>query len=133
MFDDPLIQKLDLLPNDKLMTEKHLAFLLEVSVSKLQKDRVAGNPPPYVKVRGAVRYRVGDYREFVKANTVASTSAADSRRLQFAGADGGTPYALIGDTIYDFLGTLDRDVDDVLVGNVATFRAMGYQIAVGGI
>jgi len=128
MFDDPVILNLDKLPADKLLTEKHLAFLLDVSVSKLQKDRVAGNPPPYVKIRGAVRYRIGDYRAYVRERTVRSTAHADT--IHFTGMEGGTPYARIGRTIYDFIESLDRDVDEVIIGNLAMFRAMGYAIAI---
>lgn len=128
MFDDPVIQNLDKLPADKLLTEKHLAFLLEVSLSKLQKDRVAGNPPPYVKVRGAVRYRIGDYRDYVRERTVRSTAQAD--RLHFAGmGGGGAPFARIGSTIYGFIESLDMEIDEVVVGNLAMLRAMGYKIA----
>jgi len=127
MFDDPVILNLDKLPADKLLTEKHLAFLLDVSVSKLQKDRVAGNPPPYVKIRGAVRYRIGDYRAYVRERTVKSTAHADT--IYFAGMEDGTPYARIGSTIYDFIESLDREIDEVMVGDLAMFRAMGYKIA----
>jgi hypothetical protein len=131
MFDDPVILNLDKLPADKLLTEKHLAFLLDVSLSKLQKDRVAGNPPPYVKVRGAVRYRIGDYRTFVRERTFKSTAHADA--TYFAGMEGGTPYARIGSIIYDFIESLDREIDEVIIGDLGLFRAMGYQIATDDI
>jgi hypothetical protein len=127
MFDDPVIQHFDKLPADKLLTEKHLAFLLDVSLSKLQKDRVAGNPPPYVKVSGAVRYRVGDYRNFVKERTVRSTAQADC--IHFAGMGGGEPYARVGSTIYGFIESMDMDIDEIVVGNLSLFRSMGYKIA----
>lgn len=127
MFDDPLILNLDRLPADKLLTEKHLAFLLDVSVSKLQKDRVAGNPPPYVKVRGAVRYRIGDYRNFVREHTVTSTAHAST--IYHAGMGDGTPYARIGSTIFGFIQTLDREIDEVIVGDLTMLQAMGYKIA----
>lgn len=129
MFDDPVILNLDKLPADKLLTEKHLAFLLEVSVSKLQKDRVAGNPPPFVKVRGAVRYRIGDYRAYIRERTVSSTTHANT--IDFAGIGGGSPYARIGSTIYDFIESLDLEIDEVIIGNLATFQAMGYKCATG--
>jgi hypothetical protein len=128
MFDDPIILNLDKLPDDKLLTEKHLAFLLNVSLSKLQKDRVAGNPPRYVKIRGAVRYSLGEYRSFVRGNTVTSTAQADLRG-KYAGTEGLTPYARIGSTIYGFLDTLDLDIDEIIVGDLTTFRSMGYEIA----
>jgi hypothetical protein len=131
MFDDPIIQNLDRMPDEKLMSEKHLAFLMDVSVSKLQKDRLVGNPPPFVKMRGAVRYRVGDYRAFVKSNTVKSTSEADGLRTYYAGFEDGMAYVRIGSTIYGFIETLDRDVDEVMTGSLASFRAMGYKIAEG--
>lgn len=127
MFDDPVILNLDRLPADKLLTEKHLAFLLDVSVSKLQKDRVAGHPPPYIKVRGAVRYRIGDYRIYVQERRINST--AETQTIYLAGTGGGTPYARIGSTIYGFIESLDREIDEVLVGNLELFQAMGYRIS----
>jgi hypothetical protein len=131
MYDDPLILNLDKLPNDKMLTEKHLAFLLGVSVSKLQKDRVAGVPPRFSKVRGAVRYRLGDIRAYIKDRTVSSTSEAD--QLHFGGTENGFPYARIGSVIYGFIDTLDCEIDEVLVGNVETFRSIGYEVSSGNV
>jgi hypothetical protein len=127
MFNDPIIVNLDKLPDDKLMTEGHLAFLLDVSVSKLQKDRVAGRPPRYVKIRGAVRYRVGDYRNYIREHTVTSTAHANT--IYLAGMGGGTPYGRVGSTIYGFIESLDLEIDEVIVGDLTMFRAMGYKIA----
>jgi len=45
------------------------------------------------------------------------------------GMEDGTPYARIGSTIYDFIESLDREIDEVMVGDLAMFRAMGYKIA----
>lgn len=42
--------------SDKYLTEKELAELFGISVSKLQNDRLMGRGIPYVKVGRAVRY-----------------------------------------------------------------------------
>jgi len=51
-----------------LLNEKRVAEILAVSVSWLQKGRVYGYGPPYVKFRGAqgaIRYRPCDVERFI--------------------------------------------------------------------
>lgn len=116
---DQFLRKLDDLPNDQLITEKHLGAWLVVSASKLQKDRVKGEGPRYVKVNGAVRYRVGEVRRYIAENAHASTSSlSQSYTMEVDLAELGLaaeiPYARVGGVLKDFFATLDEDIDQIV-------------------
>jgi hypothetical protein len=69
----------------KLFTTPEVAALLRLSVSILNKWRLAGRGPNFVRVGSRVRYRSADVVEYVTAQTRASTSqqkrlTADERR-----------------------------------------------------
>jgi hypothetical protein len=70
-------------PEDALLTEEEVAALRRVDPKTLSRERMAGTGCPYVKQGRSVRYRVGDYKAFNKANTVRSTAEAD--RIRRAG------------------------------------------------
>ncbi len=57
-----------------VLNPEEVAAYLGVSKSFLMKARVTGNTPPYVKIGGAVRYRVNDLEEWLNQNTRRSTS-----------------------------------------------------------
>ena len=57
-----------------LLEEEAAAPLIGWSVSTLQKKRVAGDGPPYVKLGRSVRYRPEDLEAYVAARVVGSTS-----------------------------------------------------------
>ena len=57
-----------------LLEEEGAAPFLGWSVSTLQKKRVAGDGPPYVKMGRSVRYRPEDLEAYVAARVVSSTS-----------------------------------------------------------
>lgn len=59
---------------DFLMNENQAAELLGLSVRTLQNWRLRGDGPVYVKIGKAVRYKRRDVSEWLKANTIASTS-----------------------------------------------------------
>jgi predicted DNA-binding transcriptional regulator AlpA len=50
------------------------ASLTGLSRSNLEKLRVAGSGPPFVKYGKAVRYRVADLNAWIEAHVVTSTS-----------------------------------------------------------
>lgn len=113
MTVDEFLERVDKLPDSQLITEQHLGVWLSVSVSKLQKDRVKGEGPKHVKVRSGVRYKVGDVREYIAANTHASTSthfATHASELEL----GMVPYAMVGGIERDFFDTLDQNVDQIV-------------------
>ena len=58
----------------QLINEKAAAALLDVSVYKLQKDRITGQGLRYVTYGRCVRYRLNDIAAFIEANTRRSTS-----------------------------------------------------------
>ena len=57
------------------MTEKEVAAFLNVSVSKLQKDRIAGRNLIFITIGKSVRYRMEDVLAFIELNMKQSTSA----------------------------------------------------------
>ena len=61
---------------DPLLPPKEVAKRLCVSDSWLAKSRLTGTGPPFVKVGRGVRYLESAVREFIKAHTRTSTSAA---------------------------------------------------------
>lgn len=54
--------------------ERGASARLRLSVSTLQKMRVAGNGPQFCKIGKAVRYRVSDLDAYMTARIVSSTS-----------------------------------------------------------
>ena len=57
-----------------LLDEEAAAPLVGMTVSTLQKKRVTGDGPPYVKMGRSVRYRPDDLESFVAERVVTSTS-----------------------------------------------------------
>ena len=64
-----------LLDPDAMLTSAELAAYLKVSLTCVEKWRLAGNGPRFVKLVHAVRYRRKDVLAFVAENVRASTSA----------------------------------------------------------
>ena len=57
-----------------LLNPKQAAKLLNLSTSWLAKQRLKGGGPPYLKLEGAVRYRLADLQLWLKARLRLSTS-----------------------------------------------------------
>ncbi len=55
----------------ELKTEREAAALLAVSPRTLADWRLDGKGPPYVKLHGAIRYRLDDLEAFVSARVIA--------------------------------------------------------------
>ena len=62
--------------NDWLWDERQHAAYRGCAVSSLQKERVRGDGPPFVKMGRLVRYRPDDVRAWIAARVVCSTSEA---------------------------------------------------------
>ena len=60
-----------------LMDERAAANYLDIGVRFMQKSRVRGDGPKFVKVGGRVRYRLADLDAFIEAHVVKSTAQAD--------------------------------------------------------
>lgn len=56
---------------EEFLTEKQMAEIMGRSIYTLQKDRCYGRGVPFVKFGKSVRYRVGDFLDYVHANRVA--------------------------------------------------------------
>jgi hypothetical protein len=56
------------------LTPEQAAEVLNISVSKANKDRMTGDGPPYEKSGRTVRYRYGTLLEWMAAHTRRSTS-----------------------------------------------------------
>jgi predicted DNA-binding transcriptional regulator AlpA len=71
----------DSLPLSKLIDEEALAEWLGESTSTLQKWRVKGGGPNFVRTPKSVRYSVGAVRDWIASRTVSSTSEATVKGL----------------------------------------------------
>jgi excisionase family DNA binding protein len=60
---------------DYLLTVEEVAGLLRCSVSSLNKWRLTGGGPPFVRVGSRVRYRTADLNTYIARRTATSTSA----------------------------------------------------------
>jgi hypothetical protein len=61
--------------DERLLTPKETAEFLRCSVSSLNKWRIYGGGPRFVRVESRVRYRFRDVIAYVDTRTCASTSA----------------------------------------------------------
>lgn len=64
-------------PDDALLTEVEVAAIRRVDPKTINRERLSGYGCPYLKIGRSVRYRLGDFKAFVKANVVRSTTEAD--------------------------------------------------------
>jgi len=62
----------DVVPQDldeRLWDDHELAFVLKRSRSRIQKDRLEGRGPPFIRVGRLIRYRAADVRVWLKSST----------------------------------------------------------------
>jgi hypothetical protein len=63
--------------DDTLITTEQLAAVRNVPASRIEKERLKGEGPPFIKDGHLVRYRLGDYRSWVAGmRRFSSTSEA---------------------------------------------------------
>ena len=62
-----------------LLTVQEAAGVLRCSVSSLNKWRLTGSGPPFVRVGSRVRYRTSDLNTYIAGRTVTSTSEKSRR------------------------------------------------------
>ena len=65
---------------DTFLTQDEAAKLLRISPRTLERYRVAGSGPRFVKAGRRVLYRHADLETWTEANTFASTSEVDRAR-----------------------------------------------------
>jgi predicted DNA-binding transcriptional regulator AlpA len=61
----------------KLLTTKELANITGFSTSYFEKGRVLGYGPAWIKLRGAVRYRIEDYEAWLASERVVQGGSAN--------------------------------------------------------
>lgn len=92
-----------------------LAEWLGESVSPLQKWRVSGSGPKFVKNPKSVRYKVGDVRDWIGHNTVQSASEATTPLSRFGdmwdGFDDPVPAIIVNKVPMGFFRSLDAVED----------------------
>ena len=59
-----------------LLTQDEAAELLKLSVRTVERLRVSGSGPKFLKIRNSVRYRLEDVQSWVTSRLVGSTSEA---------------------------------------------------------
>jgi predicted DNA-binding transcriptional regulator AlpA len=63
----------------RLLTQPEAADLLRLSERTLERLRVSGSGPKYVKAGRSVRYRLGDIEVWITSRVVGSTSQETRR------------------------------------------------------
>jgi ParB-like chromosome segregation protein Spo0J len=63
-----------------MLTTKEASDYLKLSIRSLERMRLEGSGPRYLKLRSSVRYRLSDLEAFVASRLVSSTSEAEVRR-----------------------------------------------------
>jgi len=64
----------------RLLTQSDAAKLLRLSERTLERLRLQGGAPPFVKAGRSVRYRETDLERWIDARVVSSTSAIGDNR-----------------------------------------------------
>ena len=65
--------------SDRLMNQSEAAVILAVSARTLEKWRVKGGGPLFVKVGSSVRYRFCDLQAWIASNARAHTASVTAR------------------------------------------------------
>lgn len=55
---------------NNLLCEKDVARILNVHVATVRRARADGNGPPFLKIRGSIRYRQRDVTDFIAEKMV---------------------------------------------------------------
>lgn len=55
------------IPRERLLTEREVAILLNLSVGTIRRRRLQGKPPSFVKIGTSVRYRPKEVRLLIEA------------------------------------------------------------------
>jgi hypothetical protein len=61
----------------QLLNQSEAARLLRLSTRTMERMRLQGNGPPFVKANRSVRYRLSDLEAYIAARVVSSTSMGD--------------------------------------------------------
>lgn len=75
---------IDCYPDSKLISEEKLAEWIDESVNTLQKWRVSGKGPKFIKKPKNIAYRVKDVRDWLDNLTVSSTAESHTRLKRFS-------------------------------------------------
>ncbi len=121
---EEFLARLDALSDGQLISQKHLAAILSVSESLLEKSRVKGGFIPHFKIaKGAVRYQLGTVRNWLAGRTVSSTAEAQVRLSAYIAlphAEIGAyrpillPWAYTSGAVQPFIDSMNHDVDEII-------------------
>ena len=65
-----VLKELEDLHKDILLIPEQVSMLIGISTEQMKANRNEGNPPPFTKEGGSIRYRVGDVRDYLKSKPV---------------------------------------------------------------
>ena len=65
--------------DDTLITTEQLAAVRNVPASRIEKERLKGDGPPWLKDGHLVRYRLGDYRAWIASLTRFQSTSEQQR------------------------------------------------------
>src|SRR5262249_25851719 len=77
----------------RLLTQAEAARILRLSERTLERLRVTGGGPSFVKANRSVRYRESDIEQWIAARVVSSTSEEAMKRREFITLIGGAAAA----------------------------------------
>jgi hypothetical protein len=110
----------DTYPNSKIISEDEVGDWIGESTSTLQKWRVSGKGPKFIKKPKNVGYRVGDVKDWLDTLTVSSTAESHVRLSRLGTIfSGPLPYivpvgGLTAIPFFDSLGLDDDDIEEVV-------------------
>jgi hypothetical protein len=110
----------DTYPNSKIISEDEVGDWIGESTSTLQKWRVSGKGPKFIKKPKNVGYRVGDVKEWLDTLTVSSTAESHVRlnRLETVFSSPLPYFVPVGGltalSFFDSLGLDDDDIEEVI-------------------
>jgi len=102
-------------------------MILGCSVRQLEDDREAGDPPPFVKRGGSIRYRVEDVRKAL-ADLILSHTTTESKAVQ-ARRKKPTPHGIAFASFTDYLAR--GSIDDVWPFIITKGRPIDLLVSLG--
>lgn len=72
--EKPFVRDLQSLDNKSLITGHEAAHYLGIAEQTLRIQRIRGGGAKFVKVGGAVKYRISDLEEYIQSRTFENTS-----------------------------------------------------------
>ena len=120
-----ILRELDNLTPHILLIPEQVSMLIGSSPEQMKVDRQEGNPPPFTRQGGSIRYKLGDVRDYLRTkpsfkNDGEAHEYAQKMRalgsfpnfLNQGSLNESWPFTIIKDRPVDFFASLALSVDD---------------------